>query len=112
MDNRGWETFNIGDALSQLMSRGPGHVTKALFQLFGGQQRVLFTTTDLCRIVYGCEQPTKAQRVAVLRAVRKISATGQISIVRWVLKYEKADDVFYSCDQFSNLPAGHRAAHE
>jgi hypothetical protein len=56
------------------MSKGPGVVERKIAELFRksgieGDDRT-FTVAELCRDVFGCDTPTRAQRVSVVRAAR------------------------------------------
>jgi hypothetical protein len=54
------------------MSKGLGSVQRKINQLFAGDSEGVFTTEDLCREIYGGE-PSKKQRVAVLRAAKAVA---------------------------------------
>jgi hypothetical protein len=54
------------------MGRGYGQVQREILALLTDPDGV-WTTTELCQLVYGIEQVEKRHRVAVARAVKKIS---------------------------------------
>lgn len=59
------------------MSRGAGSVEQALRHLFEraiaeGERWQFWATADLCQRVFGNSEVTKAQRVSVLRAMKKL----------------------------------------
>lgn len=56
------------------MSRGHGHVQRAILALIESDRDGDWTISDLCQHVYG--KVGKAQRVAVLRALRKMTLLG------------------------------------
>lgn len=56
------------------MSRGPGRVEREIELLLRALPSEAFDVTELVEIVYGPGKPTKPQRVAVLRAAKKVIA--------------------------------------
>jgi hypothetical protein len=56
------------------MSRGHGWIERKLVSLFEDRQHQFWTTAGLCREIYRADVVTKAQRVAVLRALRTSGA--------------------------------------
>src|SRR5262249_54169232 len=92
--NYGWETLNCPGGLD--VSRGLGHVTHKLRRLFRDGPAQLFSTSDLCRIVYGTTDIEKKHRVGVLRALRTLVARGEVPIRRFIPKYEKADAEWFN----------------
>jgi hypothetical protein len=56
------------------MSRGPGHVERAVSAILDAKPNAAFTTEELCRIVYPhAQRIAKKHRVAVLRAVSRLA---------------------------------------
>jgi len=57
------------------MSRGPGRVERQITDLFrvAGEART-FTVAELCADVFGGHQPTRVQRISVLRAAHRVLA--------------------------------------
>ena len=56
------------------MSRGPGRIERAIYELFDQHPEGAWTTEDLCRVIYPTANRTeKKHRVAVLRAMKKIA---------------------------------------
>jgi hypothetical protein len=78
------------------VSRGLGHVTGKLRRIFREGPPRLFSTTDLCRAVYGISPIEKKHRVAVLRALRILVARREVPIRRFIPKYEKADAEWFN----------------
>jgi hypothetical protein len=58
------------------MSRGAGHIQRTILALIADQPHGAWSTSDLCDIVYGRGVITKAQRVAVTRALRRMTLPG------------------------------------
>ena len=57
------------------MSRGPGRIERAIYDLFEGHPEGAWTTEDLCRLVYpAADRIEKKHRVAVVRAMKTILA--------------------------------------
>ena len=55
------------------MSRGPGRIERAIFDLFEEHPEGAWTTADLCRLIYPtANRVEKKHRVAVLRAMDKV----------------------------------------
>ena len=55
------------------MSRGPGRIERAIYDLFEKHPEGAWTTEDLCRLIYPtANRVEKKHRVAVLRAVKTI----------------------------------------
>ncbi len=55
------------------MSRGPGRIERAIFDLFDKHPEGAWTTADLCRVIYPtANRVEKKHRVAVLRAMDKV----------------------------------------
>jgi hypothetical protein len=54
------------------MSKGPGVIQRAISGLFAADPEGVFTTEDLCREVYASRQPSKKERVAILRAAKAL----------------------------------------
>jgi hypothetical protein len=61
------------------MSRGLGHIERAIVELFRANPDAAYSTTDLCLACYSTA--TKAQRVAVTRAANRL----------WNLSYDRAE---------------------
>ena len=77
------------------MSRGPGRIERAIYDLFADHPEGAWTTEDLCRRVYPtANRIEKKHRVAVLRAVKTIMG--------------KTDDdkAYYGFVDWRLLPAG------
>jgi hypothetical protein len=77
------------------MSRGFGRIERALLKLFQRQPDLVMSTSELCREVYGVQQIEKKHRVAVLRALKRLGKTRLPTLTRWVLAYERSDDVWF-----------------
>jgi hypothetical protein len=62
------------------MSRGLGRVERAIKTLFAerGAFLVQISTEEVCRVVFNTPEVTKAQRVAVLRAMKQMVQHGTI----------------------------------
>lgn len=55
------------------MSRGPGHIQRAIEAVFAAEPDNAFTTEDLCdRIYHGNNRVERKHRVAVLRAAKNV----------------------------------------
>jgi hypothetical protein len=59
--------------MATLMSKGLGHVGRAILAAFEDEADNAFTTEELCELVY-VGNPSRAERVAVLRAVKNLAA--------------------------------------
>jgi hypothetical protein len=67
---------NVRD-MATLMSKGLGHVGRAILAAFEDEPDNAFTTEELCERAYPSTAkylPERAQRVAVLRAVKRLTA--------------------------------------
>jgi hypothetical protein len=73
------------------MSRGLGWVALKLRNiLVSGSVRV-FTTNELCQLVYRVNRAEKKHRVAVLRALRTLVDRNEVPVWRFIPRYERAD---------------------
>jgi hypothetical protein len=65
------------------MSKGPGWVQRAIIALIEANPHGAWTTEDLCAVIYPADEPVdKSQRVAVLRAMRKMTLPGTWTVDR------------------------------
>jgi hypothetical protein len=65
------------------MSKGPGHLQRAILELIADNPNGAWRTSDICRHVYGKSAAvTKTQRVSVSRALRKMKLPGTWEIWR------------------------------
>lgn len=88
------------------MSQGPGVVMQKLQLIFQKHPGEMFTTSELCRSVYGVRSVQKKHRVSVLRALKKMGSTSMPTLWRWVLSYEKSDDVWFEHRAHQAKPRG------
>jgi hypothetical protein len=79
------------------MSRGPGHVQRMIADLIEANPDGGWSTSELCRLVYASCKPTKAQRVAVGRAIRRMTLPGTWDMRR-VGRGERAETEHCLCD--------------
>ena len=84
------------------MSRGLGRVQRSILSAFQDAKHPAFDTRDLCKVVYGSDNPTKKQRVAVLRAIKSLAKGPLPTLWQWAPELEKTDTVWYD---YSRLPA-------
>ncbi|UQR62961.1 hypothetical protein LRP30_40550 [Bradyrhizobium sp. C-145] len=78
------------------MSRGPGHVERKIVDLFKRKKRNnILSTYDVCCEVFGTHEVEKKHRVSVLRAMKRISESGEVDIWRIVLRGQP-DDVWFN----------------
>lgn len=74
------------------MSRGPGRVERKIVDLFRRKKRnELLSTYDVCCDVFGTHAIEKKHRVSVLRAMKRISESGDVDIWRIVLRGQPDD---------------------
>lgn len=92
------------------MSRGHGRVQRALLEIFQTTEGPQHDTADLCRIVYSAKEVTKAQRVAVLRALRGLAIGPLRHVARRVLAKERASDEWF--DAGNGMPSNAALARE
>ncbi|MEH2505626.1 hypothetical protein V1290_004437 [Bradyrhizobium sp. AZCC 1578] len=91
------------------MSRGPGHVERKIVEIFRRTKRSgVLSTYDLCCEVFGTNDVEKKHRVSVLRAMKRISATGEVNIWRIVLRGQP-DDVWFNHDEQPPLSSEYRS---
>ena len=59
------------------MSKGPGKVQRAILALVGAEPDGAWPFEELCRLIYPPPplKPTRAQRVAVARAIKTLPGT-------------------------------------
>ena len=84
------------------MSKGLGRVQRLILTAFQDAAHPAFNTRELCFLVYGSKDPTKGQRVAVLRAVRSLANGPLPTLWQWIPEFEKTDTVWYD---YARLPA-------
>jgi hypothetical protein len=78
------------------VSRGPGYVERKIVELFRRTKRMeLLSTYDVCCEVFETHEIEKKHRVSVLRAMKRISGSGDVDIWRIVLKGQP-DDVWFN----------------
>jgi hypothetical protein len=78
------------------VSRGPGYVERKIVELFRRTKRIeLLSTYDVCCEVFETHEIEKKHRVSVLRAMKRISGSGDVDIWRIVLKGQP-DDVWFN----------------
>jgi hypothetical protein len=76
------------------MSRGPGYIQRAIRELIEANPDGAWQTSALCRLVYRpSRQPTKAQRVAISRALRRMTLPGT-----WDTVGRFGDREYWLCD--------------
>lgn len=73
------------------MSRGLGRVQAHIKELFIANPRAIYSTEDLCLLVYGVERVDKKHRVAVLRALKSLARRSMPNLTRAVLNNERND---------------------
>ena len=73
------------------MSKGPGDIERRLRDLLKDSPKNPFTTEMLCRQVYGVQVVKKKHRVAVLRALKRLSTRSMPTLWRKVQKHERSD---------------------
>jgi len=94
------------------LSRGLGRVQQAVLAAFAVDPTAALGTDEICRAVYAVDRVEKRHRVAVLRALKRISQTGVLRLARRVQELEKASDVWFdlaACD--GAMPSTSAPAH-
>lgn len=92
------------------MSRGHGRVERALLRHFETTEGASRDTAELCQLVYSTTNVTKAHRVAVLRAIKRL-ATGPLGhLGRRVILFERQSDEWF--DASLGLPSNAALANE
>jgi hypothetical protein len=77
------------------MSKGLGHVGRAVLAAFEDEPDNAFTTEELCERVYG-RNPSRAGRVAVLRAVKGLAARRpDLGVASWAAETRGGQTVFF-----------------
>jgi hypothetical protein len=71
------------------MSRGPGTIERQLRDIFAQEPKGVFTTGMLCRRVYRVKEVRKKHRVAVLRALKRLTKRSLPTLWRRVQKYDR-----------------------
>lgn len=77
------------------MGSGPGNVERALRSLVADNPQGAWTTTEICRRVYGIDRAQKKHRVAVLRTMRRIIESTDCDLLSW------HSDVVLIADRYS-----------
>ena len=78
------------------MSKGLGHVERKLLELFEKHRSGFFTTRQLCLHVYPDAKTQKKHRVAVLRAIKRLSEKALPQLWRVVVvKKGQRDDLWF-----------------
>lgn len=91
------------------MSRGPGHVERKIVDLFRRKKRnELLSTYDVCCDVFETHAIEKKHRVSVLRAMKRISESGDVDIWRIVLRGQP-DDVWFNHGEQPPLSSKYRS---
>jgi hypothetical protein len=87
------------------MSRGPGRVQRGLERVFDhATTEDLFTTAELCRLVFGVKRVQKKHRVSLLRAIKSFAARKrtefgtQYDLWCWRRFDRREDDVWFKLD--------------
>jgi hypothetical protein len=63
--------------LESSLSRGPGHVVRAIKAAFGAEPTRVFTIEDLCARVYArADRIEKKHRVSLIRAAKRVLERG------------------------------------
>ena len=102
-----WETLKLEE--EGQVSKGPGHVARKLIEIFKRTKRsAILSTYDLCCAVFGTNDIEKKHRVSVLRAMKRISQSGDVHIWRIALRGQP-DDVWFNCDEQPPLAAKYRS---
>ena len=78
------------------MSRGAGHIQRTILTLIAEHPHGAWNTSDLSRIVYGGDV-TKARRVAVARALRRMKLPGTWRTLRCCGGWRSFSE-YYLCD--------------
>lgn len=73
------------------MSKGPGAVQRRLTEIFTKRGHGIFSTVELCRIVYRVAEVRKKHRVAVLRGIARLADIEELNIYRAVVKGVRND---------------------
>jgi hypothetical protein len=91
------------------VSKGPGHVERKIVEIFKRTKRSgILSTYDLCCEVFGTNDIAKKHRVSVLRAMKRISQSGDVNIWRIALKGQP-DDVWFNYDEQPPLSSKYRS---
>lgn len=77
------------------MGRGHGRVARGLIGLFDDQQHEVFSTGELCRIVFGVSHVEKRHRVSLLRTLKRLAKKELKFVRRRIQQHEKADDLWF-----------------
>jgi len=78
------------------MSRGLGHIQRTILVLIENDANGVWTLGDICREVYpGIQRVEKKHRVAVARALRKMTLPGTWRVFRMV------SNEYFLCDECS-----------
>ena len=80
------------------MSKGLGHVGRAIAAAFDGEPDNAFTTGELCQLAYRSEWAAKrSHRIAVLRAVKSLAVhRPDLGVASMRMDYERGKEaVFY-----------------
>jgi hypothetical protein len=78
------------------MSRGAGHIQRTILALIVEHPHGAWNTADLSRIIYGGDV-TKARRVAVARALRRMKLPGTWHTERCRRSWQRSSE-YYLCD--------------
>ena len=92
------------------MSRGHGRVELALLSLFNTADGASRDTAELCQLVYSTTEVTKAQRVDVLRALKRLATGPLVHLGRRVILFERQSDEWF--DASMGLPSNAALAKE
>ena len=86
--------------MATLMSKGLGHVGRAIAATFDAEPDNAFTTAELCECAYQ-DQQERAQRVAVLRAVKSLAKhRPDLGLDAYETEYTRGgESVFYRRDR-------------
>jgi hypothetical protein len=88
------------------MSKGPGHIERAIAAAFVAQPQGLFGTDELARICYpGLTWIEKKHRVAVIRAATKVAQRMSWDLLRYTHGYRCL--VFYNPSHHTHTEAAH-----
>jgi hypothetical protein len=91
------------------MSRGPGTVERRLRDIFADDAKGVFSTAMLCQRVYPVRKVQKKHRVAVLRALKRLTRRSMPTLWRRVLRHDR-DDEWYDSRAFPGRAANRASA--
>jgi hypothetical protein len=88
-----WETLK--SRAIRTMSRGYGYIQRRLLAVFSNDPTGVFSTVELCRLVFEVKDIKKKHRVSVIRALKLLAKRSNPKLWRTVLRCERKDDEWF-----------------